>query len=340
MFLCPNCFADIEIKSYVKSFSSETGICKYCGKETVKLLPVNEILDFFEELLSLYKEEATGDYIIKLINQEWKLFPNDTLATNILNDILPLTGFKSWKVTTKVKYIDEIEENISYWEQLKESLKWERRFLVKMENIKDLEWDNFFKDQIIFTETERFYRAKIHHREGLSTMSQKEMGCPAKELVSGGRGNPQGIPYLYLSKIPLTTFYETRVLLHDEVSIGEFKVKTGEKLKVVDFTEKGSAFAGFGNLKSHTKAIRLKELIGKDLSKPIRRYDSNIEYVPTQFICEFIRFVIGADGILFNSSLHPTGQNLLVFNHNKMECIKVTKKVVTELKIDYQDSVF
>ena len=115
MFLCPNCFADIEIKSYVKSFSSETGICKYCGKETVKLLPVNEILDFFEELLSLYKEEATGDYIIKLINQEWKLFPNDTLATNILNDILPLTGFKSWKVTTKLNYIDEIEENISYW---------------------------------------------------------------------------------------------------------------------------------------------------------------------------------------------------------------------------------
>ena len=210
---------------------------------------------------------------------------------------------------------------------------------MELENIKDLGWDSFFKDQIEFTETDEFCRARIHTNEGEPKLPTHKMGRPDREKVNVGRGNPQGIPYLYLSMNPVTTLYETRALLHDEVSIGDFRVRKGELLNIVDFTEIGRAFRGIGNLINHTKAVRLKELIGDDLSKPIRRYDSDLEYVPTQFICEFIRYVIGADGILFNSSLHKGGKNVVLFDQAKVECTNVKKCLVTDLTIQYEEIV-
>ena len=77
----------------------------------------------------------------------------------------------------------------------------------------------------------------------------------------------------------------------------------------------------------------LKRFISIDLSKPIRRYDSEIEYIPTQFICEYIRYISDADGILFNSSLHNGGKNIVLFNQDKVECVKVDMYRVSEVDI-------
>lgn len=333
MFVCANCFSDIEVKSHIDSLSSENGDCNYCGSKAVPILAINELLDFFEELFALYKEHTSGITLIDKIENDWSLFSSKPIATEIISVVLQETSFSAWNTNTHLSYIDEIEENISYWFKLKESLKWERRFLVEMENIKDLEWEKFFQEQVIFNETEKFFRARIHFNEGEPMLYPSQMGCPDKKLVNGGRANPLGIPYLYLSRSSLTTLYETRALLHDEVSIGKFGIQSGKKLNIVDFTEKGSAFSGVGDLLKHTKALRLKELISKDLSKPIRRYDSNIEYIPTQFICEFIRYVSKADGVLFRSSIHGNGQNLVLFGTDKVECIGVKKHVVTKFVI-------
>jgi hypothetical protein len=339
MFVCSNCFSDIETKSHIESLAKEKGDCKYCCTMATGLLPIEELLDFFEELFSLYKTDNSGIRLINKIETDWGLFSDLTVSSKLIPDILQKTSFSHWHNDTEVEYIDEITENVFYWDKLRQSLKWERRFLVELENIKDLEWDKFFRDQIIFNETEKFYRARIHYTEGEKKYIPARMGFPEKKMVYSGRANPQGIPYLYLSKTKLTTLYETRALFHDEVSIGEFRVRAGEELYIVDFTEKGSAFSGIGNLRNHAKAIKLKELIGKDLSKPIRRYDSDIEYIPTQFICEFIKYVIGADGILFNSSLHKGGQNLVLFKDGKVDCIEVKKYILTNISIDFEEVV-
>lgn len=339
MFVCSNCFTDIEIKSHIETMANKKGDCNYCGAASTSLLPIDELLDFFEELFSLYEANDSGLKLINKIEDDWNLFSNLTVSSKVIFDILQKTSFSDWNSDTQVKYIDEITENISYWDKLKESLKWERRFLAELENIKDLEWDSFFQDQITFNNSERFFRARIHYEEGEKKYIPAQMRFPDKKKVRSGRANPQGIPYLYLSKTKLTTLYETRALFHDEVSIGEFKVRSEEELYIVDFTEKGSAFSGIGNLKNHAKAIKLKELISKDLSKPIRRYDSDIEYIPTQFICEFIKYVIGANGILFNSSLHKGGQNLVLFNDDKVDCIEVKKYLITNLSVGYEEVV-
>ena len=66
------------------------------------------------------------------------------------------------------------------------------------------------------------------------------MGCPPNKLTSSGRANPQGIPYLYLSKTPETTLYETRASYLDELSIGKFKIKDKDGLVLLILLKKGA----------------------------------------------------------------------------------------------------
>ena len=58
----------------------------------------------------------------------------------------------------------------------------------------------------------------------------------------------------------------------------------------------------------------------------MRRYDSELEYIPTQFICEYIKVFTGAKGIRFRSSLNKQGNNIVFFEPDLMEC-KTVKKV-------------
>ncbi|WP_228402509.1 RES domain-containing protein [Chryseobacterium sp. RU33C] len=65
----------------------------------------------------------------------------------------------------------------------------------------------------------------------------------------------------------------------------------------------------------------------------MRRYDSELDYIPTQFICEFIKIFTGVQGIKFRSSVHITGNNLVIFNQELMECISVKKVKINQLNI-------
>ncbi len=338
MNVCGNCFNDFEIKSHIDAFSKSTGNCNFCGYSNVPVLDIDELMDFFIELLGLFENDNVGKPLFRILQEDWNLFSSMKVASKILSVVMIDNDlFMSHKSpNVNVKYIPEIDEVISYWEHLKDSLKWERRFILEMDNIIDLGWDKYFAETISISNESNLFRARIHFDEQTDIYDLKQMGSPPREKSSEGRANPLGIPYLYLSKDIKTTFYETKVLLHDEVSIGRFALKKDANLNFVDFTETPSAFLGMGELENYCRKTLLKKRIGKDLSKPIRRYDSKIEYVPTQFICEFLRYVIGADGIIFKSSLNPEGQNVVLFNENLIECIDVNKYIVSEMDISFE----
>jgi hypothetical protein len=65
----------------------------------------------------------------------------------------------------------------------------------------------------------------------------------------------------------------------------------------------------------------------------MRRYDREIDYIPTQFICEFIRIYKGASGIRFSSSLYTEGKNIVMFDQNLMECNKVYMRKINSMNL-------
>lgn len=336
MKVCTNCFNDFELKSFIESNSCENGRCDYCaGEQDSVLLDIEELLDFFAEFIEVFEEKSDGKPLIQLIKEDWDLFSGNTSANRILSDILNFIKSSISSPQILVTYIKEIIECTSYWEILKDELKWGKRYLTDYNKLFNLGWNSYFETKSKLPVNEKYFRARIHSKSGDTPYLEKQMGSPDKLYVSSGRANPLGIPYLYLSRSAETTLYETRAAFLDEISIAEFQIKDNEEIVLVDFTEDLSVFLYQNNIKEHVKSVILKKNISVDLSKPIRkRYDSELEYIPTQFICEFIKYEIGSDGILFNSSLHQGGKNIVLFNEDKVRCTSVQKHHVTKVSIE------
>lgn len=70
------------------------------------------------------------------------------------------------------------------------------------------------------------------------------------------------------------------------------------------------------------------------LSKPRRRSDSELDYLPTQYLSELIKSM-GFDGIEFKSSLYSDAINIAIFNPEKFKCLQVTVYDIKDIKLDY-----
>lgn len=160
------------------------------------------------------------------------------------------------------------------------------------------------------------------------------MSSPPAQYASAGRANPIGIPYLYLSDNQETILYEVRASYLDEISVAIFTKNEEYQNEIIisDFTEIPTLYHP-NDVNKKIKSTLLKQLISRDLSKPMRRYDSEIDYIPTQFICEFIKIFTNVQGIKFRSSLHNTGSNLVLFNQETMKCRSVKKVQISKVNI-------
>lgn len=296
-------------------------------------MPIGELLDYFQELIDNFKVSEGGEPLQSKIQGEWSFFASHNAAKKVLNHIIKQLSTEITNANTNVDYTDDIIENYTHWERLKEELKWSRRFISDIGFLEELGWDGFFNTQFQLTPKDLLYRARVHHQSGQHPYSPENMMSPAANTVKGGRANPLGIPYLYLCDNPETVLYEVRAAFLDELSVGVFHLKDEHSsIKIVDFTEVTPLFQPT-KVNETIKAHLLRERISIDLSKPMRRYDSEVEYIPTQFICEFIKIFTGAFGIRFTSSLHPKGKNVVIFDQDLISCKEVMIKKINSVDL-------
>lgn len=347
--VCENCFLDSEIKGFITIRSNEVGKCDFCGSTEEKTLNIEELYDFFQELISNFQRKAddeNGTSLVSIIQNKWNLFSNNTIANKMMASILPALNTEIDVPNTLVDFNLDILENVNYWDKLKNDIKWKRRYITEISYLtEDLGWDKLLSNRGIIRKGEKYYSARLHPSESLESYSRDKMYCPPPKESTAGRANPPGIPFLYLCDNRDTVLYEIRATYLDELSIGTFSLKNSisEDITIADFTIRSSVFYQGDNVKAEVsnriKSGLLMDRISHDLSKPMRRYDSEIDYIPTQFICEFIRVFSGVHGIKFKSSLHAVGNNLVLFDQGIMECVSVEKVKVTRVSISTDNEI-
>jgi hypothetical protein len=343
MKVCTSCFSDKELKGFILT-SSEIGDCKICHSTSQNLLDLSELYDFFQELIDNFQLVETGLSLSSKIQSDWSFFSSNEVAIKILNYVIPKIHTEITSPDEFVEYSKDIIANFGHWETLKDELKWKNRFVIDVHRLGkgEFNWDDFLRDiNILFnlTNDSKLYRARIHSKSGLPVYEAKNMGCPPKELATGGRANPAGIPFLYLSEDENTVLYEVRASYLDEISIGTFQLKEDiQSVDIIDFTKDSPLFQP-EYVKSTIQGKLLRDKISKDLSKPKRRYDSELEYIPTQFICEYIKIFTSAKGIRFRSSLHKEGNNIVFFESELMECKSVKKVKIRNINLNSIDVI-
>jgi len=346
-FVCKNCFSDKELIGFIISQGNITN-CNCCNSTDVETIELAELLDFFKELFENFriKNDNNGKSLISQIQGNWGFFSNLDCGNKILNEALNKTDSDINNSEELVDFSDEILENVNYWFILKEQLKWEKRYFTNIQKLtEDLGWDSFFESKTIISNDTPYFRARLHQNPEEEIYPSEKMSSPPAKFASAGRANPLGIPFLYLSDNEETVIYEVRASYLDEVSVATFtkneeyvNTETNNEVKISDFTEIPTLYHSNSDIvRNNIKSTLLKQLISRDLSKPMRRYDSELDYIPTQFICEFIKTFTNVQGIKFRSSLHNIGSNLVLFNSETMKCRSVKKVRISKVQIKSKD---
>jgi hypothetical protein len=328
MLICSNCFNDVELQISVSNESSVFGICDACGQEAY-VVDIDIFADFFKELLHLFQPAREGVDIVGLLQKDWDIFVDDEVGKRIIGHFLSLDNY-GYDLNEKVGYVDAIKSDISTWDDIKREVREEKRFFA---NLSYFDGNNMIEANTTIPQGTILYRARVIPSER-TYLTKNNMGCPPRGKATAGRANPLGIPYLYLCKNEETTYYEVRALYLDKLAIGSFK--TTRDLNILDFTSALSLYYAYNNSTISLSEViakqKILQLISSDLSKPLRRYDSELEYVPTQLICEYCK-INGIDGICFNSSLHNGGVNVVLFDSSSAECIKVKSREIRDVHI-------
>jgi hypothetical protein len=351
MICCDRCFKDVEIKAIIKGINV-TGNCETCIKRNVYIYNTeqnDELVDNFNGLLEIYTPIASlpDDYprekanLLKdELNDRWQIFNIDkdkiyTLVRSICHEKyseIPELFDSPIGITAlyQNKYLEENSLIKTHaWEHFVEEIKTVNRFHTNLINTKVLEmFCEYTKTS--YRRGEVFYRGRISPEEGYTI---DMMGGPPPGKASDGRANPLGISCLYIASDIETTLHEIRASVYDYVSIGKFELL--EDIDVVDFIAL-DRISPFSAIDIELHAVNKEHLrkISNEIAKPLRRSDSSLDYLPTQYITEFVKSK-GHEGIRYNSTRNEKGFNLAVFNQELFECKEVNVFDVKGIKYDY-----
>jgi len=338
MNCCANCFDDYYLATVIEDNSETNGKCDYCESEAVPLIPPHFLVDYFEILTSIYlpSEDPEAMSLSLLLNEDWEIGCNLNTGTfdGLLRRILGDEYFYDSYVP-----VEDVASSLDTrnWEVFREELKHENRYFPK--NITDedhLSWLlNFMSNKDFGTVGSLYYRV----RKGLSgtVFSKDDMKMPPKDKARGGRANPLGISYLYLASDENTAIAEVRPHKGETIYVATFEVI--EKLNLVDLRNPRKTVSPLSLEEENLKTLYLNLgylcRLGDELSMPILPKDAELEYLPSQYLCEFIKHCF-YDGVVFKSSV-GAGVNFAFFHDEKLE-IKdnISENVVNLVEYDWE----
>jgi hypothetical protein len=296
----------------------------------------NPIADMFVNVLDTYtiSDEPNAKFLKESLSEDWDIFNVGVETIQSLVDKLCIsTGYCDNSLFTKKVIIDASSCYDTYcivrggsWKDFSNSIKETNRFHNVMFNSDSFEKILESVGKIYPLDT-CFFRARIASDKNGFDLS--EMGAPPKGKRSAGRINPEGISVLYLSSDSETVLREVRATVFDYGTIGEFKLKKHIKVANLSAISSTSPFR-YVDIERYAANREVFKEISAEIAKPLRRNDSPLEYLPTQYIAEFIKSK-GFDGVEYASTLKEGGFNIAVFDEKIFDCINVKTVEVSEI---------
>jgi len=355
---CVDCFNSETLKRYIKE-NGTRGDCNYCESENVFCIEPEELQELFLYVINLYdiledfmplddlKSDIYQDTIYDKLDSEWDVFPyygdhcdQRDLEERILNDIFPENDHDGTYYPFLHSFVEDQDEYwgitrssvvlVKRWEEFCNEIKNNHRYFPKttvnlsiVKNLLHYLNEKINKGTIV-------YRARISH-SGKRIIPSK-MGKPPAGKSEAGRANHKGISYLYISSSTNTALAEVRPAIMDRVTVGKFRLTND--LKLVDLRRKiiGDPFRYEDRLGQVVDYLLFMHKLGEELSRTISPRESEIEYLPTQYLSEYIKG-LGYDGIIYGSSMTKNEDefNAVIFNEEKLRCVSTKLYEVYEI---------
>jgi hypothetical protein len=336
MNCCAECFGDRGLRrNIIPLRSTANGLCSYCGSDNVAVLEPAELSEYFELLVSAYRQDDAGRILVQWFREDWAMFQHprmdDSRAKDLLGEILDDGEIAR---QTFVPANDPTTDRLSEWEKLRDELMYHNRYFP--EATIDLDRLEALLSPLTLDPDEIptvWYRARIQTADAAFTVDQ--MGAPPNRIASHGRANPAGIPYLYLGSTQRTAISEIRPHTGEIACVADFT--TPADLKLVDLRSPRKMVSPFlledaADIGRMRNDLPFLERLGDELTRPVVPQSAAIDYTPSQYLCEFIK-KCGYQGVIYRSSVSD-GMNLALFDPALARCGTVAQYRVTRVSVD------
>ena len=336
MNCCAECFGDRGLRrSIIPLHSTATGRCSYCRTKDIALVSPRVLAEYFELLVSAYRQDPSGKILVQWFREDWAMFQHrrmdDSRANQLLAEILNDGEIARQQfVPASNPTIDRLSE----WEKLRDELMYHNRYFpdatIDLDRLEALLSPLTLDADEVPTQ---WYRARIQTSD--TPFRVREMGAPPKRIASHGRANPAGIPYLYLGSSPVAAIAEIRPHTGERACVADFT--TRPRLKLIDLRNPRKMVSPFllvdaidiGKMRSD---LLFLERLGDELTRPVVPQSAAIDYTPSQYLCEFIK-KCGYQGVIYRSSVSD-GINLALFDPARARCGTVIQHRVTRVSVD------
>jgi hypothetical protein len=167
-----------------------------------------------------------------------------------------------------------------------------------------------------------------------------ELGPPPKGKARAGRMNAQGVSVFYGAFHEKTCVAEMRPSIGSRTVVGEFKV--ARPLRVLDFNLLEAAWENIGyfddNFRLERDRIRFLRRLHELICLPVLPGREE-DYLITQTLAEYLVHVHPArlDGLLFRSTQHIGGTNVVLFFDQPPQAWKFLTGATRFLPVSYQE---
>lgn len=332
MYCCAGCFDDIHLSNHINKIAMLTGNCSYCGAVAIGVIAPAQLRDEFQAVAAAYLESSSAEALTLLqwFNLDWKTFSllDDVAATKLLCDILDDEGFADRKFQPVGS---DSESPVVKWSEFRDEMLARNRFFFR-QNLDLVGLKKVLEKLGIGAGDFGFnvFRARICEDD--HEFQLIELGMPPAKLAKSGRANPVGIPYLYTASTPTTAVAEVRPHPGDRVCVA--RIELSKSVRLVDLRNPRRSVSPVMTLLEEEIADFRHQMpflahLEEELSKPVLPRAGNLEYLPTQYLCEFIKNC-GFDGVVFRSSLSE-GVNVTLFNESHVRYADMQTYEVTRL---------
>lgn len=260
------------------------------------------------------------------------------------------------------------------WNRFEQEIKTQNRFVLSDDSMKFIrEWVAFLCENAVKTmdTQQKLYRGRIAagtdlwleedemkkcKKDNISSLrlphqnkrirgfhKMSDIGAPPSEKAQSNRASARGIPFIYLATNEYTAVAENRPSIRDIVSVSTFSPK--RELHVIHFPllmqELENSLNSIQEISEQEKLRVLVEKLCLEFSKPVRRNDSDISYLPTQFLADYIRqngrTKAGdqIDGLLYPSLQSHCGENVVLFDQQIVKLSDEPETIVRILDIEF-----
>jgi hypothetical protein len=329
---CPECFDDQGLRNDIfPSLEPAQGTCNFCGTENTALVEPTALGTYFELLANVYEPDPAGKSLVEWMKEDWLLYPTMDVAhaKELLGEILDDGEIVRQPFSPSSSYTSD---GLVQWETLRDEMMYRNRWFLDR-NIDTARLRQLLDLLLVQDLPRQWYRARI--LAGDDVFKIGEMGAPPKRLALHGRANPAGIPYLYLGSKPETAAAEIRPHTGEVACVAEFTIP--ERIRAVDLRSPRKLVSPFilsgaseiGQLRADLPFL---ERLGDELTRPVLPQGAAIDYIPSQYLCEFIK-KSGFGGVVYRSSVSD-GINLALFDPERAQGGEVMRYNVSRVSVE------